>query len=69
MALNSLVYVDNQLLLDHMESFRNLSKDEDPILSAAAAYLFLLASGEYTPDSRTFDLQSFLDSYSERDSK
>jgi arylsulfatase A-like enzyme len=69
MALNSLVYVDNQLLLDHMESFRNLSKDDDPILSAAAAYLFLLASGEYTPDSKTFDLQSFLDSYSERDSK
>lgn len=68
MALNSLVYVDKKLLAGCMESIRTLSKDDDPILSTAAAYLCLLASGEYTPESKTFDLQSFLNSYSERDS-
>jgi hypothetical protein len=62
LALNSLTFVDYRLLDSHLETLIEVAKSSDAIIASAAEFLILSVKGEYVPGSKTFDLESFIDS-------
>ena len=62
LALNSLTFVDYSLLDSQLETLIEVAKSSDAIVASAAEFLVLSVKGEYVPGSKTFDLESFIDS-------